>query len=113
MVRAQPHAISARKLWIGFAVGSAGRIIVDDGARRALAEQGRSLLSPGVTEVIGSFDSGEAVEVCGLDGTVFAKGLAAIGSDVLSAIKGKRARDLLEDHTSLVIHRDDMVILPR
>ena len=33
----QPHAVrlASRKLWIAFAVGAAGRVIVDDGARRA------------------------------------------------------------------------------
>ena len=37
--------LPARKLWIAFAVGSSGAIVVDDGARRALLERGVSLLA--------------------------------------------------------------------
>ncbi len=56
----QPHAerLPSRKLWIAFAVGAGGRVIVDDGARRALVSQGRSLLAAGVRDVEGDFDGG-------------------------------------------------------
>ena len=43
--RARPHRLSARKLWIAFALGAAGRLVVDEGAHQALAEGGRSLLA--------------------------------------------------------------------
>ena len=56
----QPHAerLPSRKLWIAFAVGAEGRVVVDDGARRALVSQGRSLLAAGVRDVEGEFDGG-------------------------------------------------------
>ena len=47
--RARPGRFSARKLWIAFALGSSGCLMVDEGARLALAERGRSLLAAGVT----------------------------------------------------------------
>ena len=73
----QPHAerLPSRKLWIAFAVAASGKVIVDDGARRALVSNGRSLLAAGVREVEGSFAEDGAVEVVGEDGRAFAKGL--------------------------------------
>ena len=54
--------LNARKLWIAFAVGSAGQIMVDNGARQAL--EGRaSLLPTGVLKSIGDFEVGDAVDV--------------------------------------------------
>src|SRR5690606_25995059 len=76
VVHARNRRLPARKLWIAFAVGAAGTIVVDDGARRALVERNVSLLPAGVREVRGTFDADDAVEIAGLDGRVFAKGLS-------------------------------------
>src|SRR5581483_9150624 len=67
-VHARRTKLPSRKLWIAFARGSAGRIVVDDGARRAVRESGRSLLPAGVTRVEGSFGRDDAVEIVGEDG---------------------------------------------
>jgi glutamate 5-kinase len=104
--------LPARKLWIAFAVVSSGTIVVDDGARRALSGGGRSLLPAGVVKVEGSFDAGAAVEVAGLDGRVFAKGLAGLAADVLSRVAGRRTDDLPEGIPHEAIHADDLVVLP-
>jgi glutamate 5-kinase len=111
----QPHdrRLPARKLWIAFAVGAAGVVTVDDGARRALVERGRSLLAAGVVAVTGRFDADDAVEVVGPDGRVFAKGLVRLGSVALTAVAGSRTNDLPEGTPHEVIHRDDLVVLPR
>jgi len=104
LVRARAERLSARKLWIAFALASQGQIVVDDGARDALVSRGGSLLAVGVTSVSGSFAPGDAVEVVGSDGCVFARGLAGVASgDVASAV-GERSVE--------VIHRDDFVVLP-
>ncbi|MFP3902244.1 MAG: glutamate 5-kinase, partial [Acidimicrobiia bacterium] len=70
--------LPARKLWIAFAVGSAGTVVVDEGARRALLERGVSLLPAGVVAVKGGFEAEDAVEIAGPDGKVFAKGLCRL-----------------------------------
>src|SRR5205807_2285828 len=57
VVRPHDRKLSARKLWIGFAVASSGTVVVDDGARRALVERRTSLLPAGVVEVRGAFDA--------------------------------------------------------
>ena len=109
----QPHAerLPSRKLWIAFAVGAGGRVIVDDGARRALVSQGRSLLAAGVRGVDGDFDADAAVEIVGEDGRVFAKGLVRYSATGLRAIAGKRSADLADGAPAEVVHRDDLVVL--
>jgi glutamate 5-kinase len=109
-----PHDrdLPARKLWIAFAVGSAGRVVVDDGARVALERGGSSLLAAGVVAVEGGFVADDAVEVAGPDGTVFAKGLARVDAATATEIAGRRRGDLPEGVAPFVIHRDDLVVLP-
>ena len=110
----QPRArrLSARKLWIAFAVGSGGTVVVDDGARQALLDRGVSLLPAGVREVEGRFEAEAAVEIAGLDGKVFAKGLCRVSASELRAIAGKRTADLPEGTPHEAVHRDDLVVLP-
>ena len=110
----QPRAqrLSSRKLWIAFALRPSGRIFVDDGARRALVEQGKSLLPAGVREVEGSFQRENAVEVVDGAGRVFAKGLAGMDAVTLRRVAGRRSADLPEGVPHEAVHRDDMVLLP-
>ena len=76
VVRPHDRRLPARKLWIAFAVGRQGTVVVDEGARRALIERSVSLLPAGVVSMsTGAFDAGDAVEIAGPDGAVFAKGL--------------------------------------
>ncbi|MEP6624803.1 MAG: glutamate 5-kinase [Acidimicrobiia bacterium] len=110
----QPHAerLASRKLWIAFAIGASGRIVVDDGARTALLTQGRSLLAAGVREVVGTFEPESAVEIVGPDGRVFAKGLVRSDSVTIRATAGQRTADLPNGVATEVVHRDDLVVLP-
>ena len=112
VVRPRSLRISARKLWIAFAVETAGRIVVDEGARRALTDRGVSLLPAGVVRSEGSFLADQAVEIADANGVVFAKGLARIGSGELAAVAGRRTGDLPESMPHEVVHRDDLVIVP-
>ncbi len=109
--RPQPRRLPARKLWIAFAVGAAGTIVVDSGARRALVDKGRSLLPAGVTAVRGSFNIDDAVEIAGPDGAVFAKGLVRQDSATVADRAGRRSDELPEDASREVVHRDDLVVL--
>lgn len=104
--------LPARKLWIAFAVGSSGTIVVDDGARRALLERGVSLLAAGVSGVKGAFEVDDAVEIAGPDGQVFAKGLVRLDAVALRGAAGQRTGDLPEGMPHEVVHRDDLVVLP-
>ena len=112
IVLPRDRRLPARKLWIAFAIGASGTVTVDDGARRALCEGGRSLLPAGVVGVTGRFAADDAVELTGPDAKVFAKGLVKAGSDVLATIAGRRTADLPEGVPHEVVHRDDLVVLP-
>jgi glutamate 5-kinase len=112
IVHPKTRRLPARKLWIAFAVGSNGTIVVDDGARRVLLERGVSLLAAGVQTVKGSFEVDDAVEIAGPDGRVFAKGLTRLGSVSLREVAGRRTADLPDGIPHEVVHRDDLVVLP-
>jgi glutamate 5-kinase len=101
--RARAARLPARKLWIAFALGSSGSLTVDEGARTALTERGRSLLAAGVTGVTGAFRAQEAVEIAGPDGRVFAKGLVRLPADRAAEWMGRRSQ--------VVVHRDDLVLV--
>ena len=94
--------LSARKLWIAFGVPTAGQVVVDDGAAKALVNHGRSLLAVGVADVQGTFTAGQAIEVLDRGGVVVAKGIASKGSGEL--------REASDEASNLVIHRDDLVV---
>ena len=85
--------------------------MVDDGARRAVAEGGRSLLPAGVVGLEGGFDAEEAVELTGTDGRVFAKGIAALPASRAADWVGRRTSELPDDLPHEVVHRDDLVVL--
>jgi glutamate 5-kinase len=97
---ADDRSESAFKLWLRFGKPVAGRIHVDEGARRALVEKGASLLGVGVVRCEGRFDPGAAVELVGPDGVVFGKGIAGAGTEELAG----RPRDLE------AVHRDRLVL---
>ena len=102
-----PTALPARKLWIAFGQPSEGRLTVDPGAGAALVERGKSLLAVGVTDVLGEFEAGAAVEVNGPSGVLIAKGLVEQSSDDIASMAGKASSDA----GGLIIHRDHLVVL--
>jgi glutamate 5-kinase len=73
---------------------------VDGGARRALVEDGASLLGVGVVSCEGTFEPGDAVELLGPDGLPFAKGIASVSASELAT----RARGVE------AVHRDRLVV---
>ena len=99
---AQPAKLQGRKRWIAFFHHPRGALFVDDGAKLALREKGKSLLPPGVARCEGDFKVGDVVRICDLDGTEFARGLARFDSEAV------RARNLPKEE---LVHRDDLVIL--
>jgi glutamate 5-kinase len=112
VVRPRDRRLPARKLWIAFAIGAGGTIVVDDGARTALVERQTSLLPAGVIAVEGAFDADDAVEIAGTDGRVFAKGLVRHPAARIKEWAGRRSATLPPDLPHEVVHRDDLVMLP-
>jgi glutamate 5-kinase len=92
--------LSGYKLWLRFGKPVAGRLHVDAGARRAVAAENRSLLAVGVVSCEGPFEPGDAVELVGPDGSVFAKGIAgAPAAEIAGRPRGLEA-----------VHRDRLVV---
>jgi glutamate 5-kinase len=108
---ASPQA--ARKQWIAGSLRPKGRIVVDEGAARALAEGG-SLLPAGVVAVEGEFGRGDSVSVVNGEGREVARGLIAYSRDEAAAIAGKRSTDIAAvlgyRGRNEMIHRDDLVL---
>ena len=104
VVRPHDRRLSSRKLWIAFAQGAAGRIIIDEGASRALLHEGSSLLAVGILAHSGRFRSGEAVEIQDSTGNLIGKGICRVDHRELKEIRGKR-------DAPMVVHRDDLVVL--
>lgn len=106
---------SRRRLWIGYAATSHGRLVLDDGAVRAVQGGRASLLPAGVTGVEGEFDAGDVVDVVGPDGAVVARGIVAFDAAELPRIIGRTTgelrRDLGEGYDREVVHRDDLVLV--
>jgi glutamate 5-kinase len=88
----QGGKLASRKRWIAFFQKPAGIIVVDDGARSALCQSGKSLLAKGVVRTEGKFAVGDIVSIHDIAGNEFARGLVKATSGVL-------------------VHRDDLVIL--
>lgn len=102
--------LSARKLWIAFANSPAAKVYVDDGARDALLERSKSLLSVGVRRVDGSFFKDDAIEICDAGGTVIARGLASLSSeDIRLTLEPKFVQG--QGPSSTLVHKDDLVLL--
>ena len=100
--------IPARKLWIAFGQPSEGTVSIDDGARVALLDNGRSLLAVGIRRIQGNFAAGSAVEIHGLDGSLVGKGITRIAADDLARAIGGEG----PEPGVVVVHRDDLVVLP-
>ncbi|MBI4556930.1 MAG: glutamate 5-kinase [Candidatus Hydrogenedentes bacterium] len=109
------NSISHRKRWIAFGRSSRGTIQVDEGACRALIQQGKSLLPAGITSVQGEFEIGAAVKVLDDRGRHIATGLANYSSGDLQQIKGCKSKEIagILGHKDFdeVIHRDNLVLL--
>lgn len=110
----ETDGLSARRHWILHILKSKGRLVVDTGGRRALAEMGRSLLPSGVVRVEGKFRQGDKVAVADETGTEFACGLVNYDAAELEKIKGRKSSEIEAalgyKGTDEAIHRDDMVI---
>jgi len=109
------ETLSSRKHWIAYGTKPAGKLVVDDGAARALVEKNKSLLPAGITRVDGEFELGDMVSVTSAAGVELARGLVAYPAHELRKISGLQSA-AIEARLGYkgideAIHRDDLVIL--
>lgn len=107
--------LSSRKHWIAFTLKPKGELVLDEGAKKAIVQGGKSLLPSGVVEVRGTFERGDPVLCLGPRGREFARGLVNYSAAELKRIKGHRTEKIEEilgySYSEEVIHRDDLVVL--
>ena len=106
--------LNSRKYWIAFTLRSRGRIWIDDGAKEALVQDGKSLLPSGVTQVEGDFALGDPVTCVDTAGNAIAKGLTNYSADEIRKIMGLKSSRIeqvlgYKDYDE-VIHRDNLAI---
>jgi glutamate 5-kinase len=104
---------SARQFWLRYASRPRGRLVLDDGAVRALRERHASLLAAGITGVTGDFLADDPVELVSPDGVVIARGLVAYDAREMPDLLGRKTGDLDPEHRREVVHRDEMVLVGR
>lgn len=106
--------LESRKRWMLSGVCCRGQLTLDEGAVKAITENGRSLLPAGIKEVLGDFQRGEVLEILNSDGRVLGTGIANYGSTDLAKIKGKHSDVILRvlgyEYGEEAIHRNNMVI---
>ena len=107
----------SRKRWIGFFHKTRGAVIIDEGARRAVEQLGKSLLPAGILDVEGDFPMGAVIQVRSAAGSVVAHGLTEYSSEDIRRIRGRKTTEIeallgTKDYDE-VIHRDHMLVATR
>lgn len=115
MILPSQAPLLARKRWLAGQMQVRGRLVVDDGAVRALRESGKSLLPVGVREVHGEFMRGDLVSCEDSAGREIARGLANYPAEEARRIMGQPSQEIEAclgyiDEPE-IIHRDNLVVL--
>ena len=106
--------MAARKHWIAFTKKTSGKLLLDEGAVKAVLFQGKSLLPSGVKQVEGKFGRGDMVSLCDLKGEEIARGVTDYAQGEILQIMGQKSSRIREilgyKYHEEIIHRDNMVI---
>lgn len=102
LIRAADEKLASRKHWIAFGKRVEGIIDVDEGAHRAVSNNGSSLLRVGVSGCQGDFSAGSLVAIRFRE-VEFARGLIQRSSNEMST----------DDFGGELIHRDDLVVFDK
>ncbi|GAB6075464.1 glutamate 5-kinase [Desulfurobacterium crinifex] len=91
--------LRAKSYRILYLMKPTGKLYIDEGAVKAIVENGKSLLPRGVKRVEGNFRKGDAVEIFDTYGNLIGKGIVRCSSDEIGSFR------------KTCVHRDDLVIL--
>ena len=105
----------SRERWMLAGLSVKGKLVVDEGASRALKRENSSLLGAGIVETEGNFQRGDLVNVFDVLNNRLGSGITNYGADDIDKIKGvhstKIAQILGYDYGAEIIHRNNLVIL--
>ncbi len=101
---AQASGMRTKQQWLAFYAPNCGNLYVDEGAAKALSEQKKSLLPPGVVAAEGDFVSGDVV-------TVYERGThRCLGRGIVSCSRSELYELMKTPGTHKeVIHRDNYI----
>jgi len=109
------HRLAGKKRWIAYAGLSEGSIQVDQGAAKALVEEGKSLLAKGILTTEGVWERKEIVRIVNPMGEEIARGVAELSSDEVQKVKGLHSEIMLklipDCDEEEVVHRDNMTLM--
>lgn len=106
--------MNSRKYWIAFTLQPQGRLLLDEGAKKAIVEKGKSLLPSGVIGAEGNFAAGDAVCCVDGKGKTVGVGLVNYSAAEIARIKGLKTSEVeqvlgYKDYDE-IIHRDNMAV---
>ena len=107
------QSMSARTHWLAYRVNARGKIIVDEGAGKALLDHHKSLLPGGIIGVEGQFLKDHVVTIETKDQEI-GRGIVNYSSDEIRQIMGKHS-DQIEailhyKGSDVVIHANNMIL---
>ncbi len=110
----QTTPAKARKNWIAQHLKPMGALTIDEGAVTAL-RQGKSLLSAGITTIMGEFQKGDAVRILNSQQQEVARGLSNYPAHEARKIMGHKSTEFAHilgyPGCEAIVHRDDLALL--
>ncbi|MBR5303796.1 MAG: glutamate 5-kinase [Candidatus Gastranaerophilales bacterium] len=107
--------LSHKKRWIAYATNIMGSLIVNEGAKKAIIDNQKSLLSIGIVDVQGKFQRGEIVSIFDEEGLEFARGISSYDSSDIEKIKGQHSDRITEilgyKFDDDVVIKDNLVLI--
>jgi glutamate 5-kinase len=109
------NPLENRKRWIFAGPKPVGRLLIDEGAVKALGQDNRSLLPAGIKAVEGEFERGDSVSILGPERRELARGITRYSSQDLGRIIGCRSDEIAKRlgyaYGPVAVHRNDMILL--
>lgn len=110
----QNEGMSDKKRWIGYATNIIGKIVVNEGAKKALLAQ-KSLLPIGVCEVINEFKKGDVISILDEQRNEIARGIVNYNSESCKKVIGCHSDNIMEilgfKNYDAIITRDNITLL--
>jgi glutamate 5-kinase len=114
-LNSQTMTLAARKQWLADHLQVRGKLVLDEGAVKALKADRKSLLPIGVQDATGSFDRGELVSCIDPQGNEIARGLVNYNATetrkILRTPSSQIEAKLGYIDEPELIHRDNLVLL--
>ena len=99
--------IKNKKSWLAHAIQTVGEINLDEGACKAVLNNGASILLVGIIKVKGDFASNQPIRILNKDNIEIAKGITSLSSDFL---KNNLKNNADKSPSVVVVHRDVLAL---